>query len=320
VAEEGLGIGVGWSTPFGDAGDVPLPLTPLIARNHEQESLVALLRDPGVRLLTLTGPGGVGKTRLAMAAATKVSGAFPDGVTFVNLAPIANPDFVLNTIATALGLRDMGAASLHDRLIDVLARRRLLMLLDNFEQVVTAGPRLRELLGACPGLTLLITSRISLRLSGEREFPVDPLPLHTPTSIDDVELSGAIRLFTERAQAVKPDFRLTSETLPAVAEIVRRVDGLPLAIELAAARMKALPPASLLERLDQRLPLLSGGARDLPLRQQTMRDTIAWSYDLLTPEEQVFFRQLAVFVGGFALDAAEAVGGIGGSFSISSSP
>ena len=202
----------------------------------------------------------------------------------------------------------MGTESLHDRLIDVLVDRRLLLVLDNFEQVVTAGPRLRDLLDACLGVTLLITSRIGLRLSGEREFPVAPLSLSPSTTVEDAELSGAVRLFTERAQAIRPDFGLTSEILPAVTEIVSRLDGLPLAIELAAALVKVLPPEALRQRLEQRLPLLSGGARDLPLRQQTMRDTIGWSYELLNDAEQVLFRRLAVFVGGFTLDAAEAIG------------
>ncbi|HEV2127344.1 MAG TPA: tetratricopeptide repeat protein, partial [Thermomicrobiales bacterium] len=283
-------------------------MSPFVGRTHEAASIIGLLRRGDVRLVTLTGPGGVGKTRLALEVARSIVEDFPDGVRFVALAPITNPGLVASSVAQVLGVRELGEDPPVVRLEMFLRDKHLLLLLDNFEHVVEAAPLAADLLAACPDLKILTTSRVRLRLSGEREYPVPPLALPAAghsLNREGVSESEAVRLFTERAQAVKPDFALIDENADAVAEICHRLDGLPLAIELAAARVKVLHPTALLSRLEKRLPLLSGGGRDLPARQHTMRDTISWSYDLLSPDEQALFRRLSVFAGGFTLEATE---------------
>lgn len=289
--------------------NLPLQPTPFLGREEQVGQVVDLLRRDDVRLLTVTGPGGVGKTRLALQVAADLLDAFPDGAWFVDLSTLTDASLVPSTIAGALGVREEGG-EIANRLAATLAGKHVLLVLDNFERVVDAASVVANLLARAPDVKVLTTSRTPLHAYGEREFPLSPFPMPDLAHLPPVEALSqyeAVRLFITRAQAVKPDFTVTTANAPAVAEICHRLDGLPLAIELAAAFVKMLPPQALLKRLEQRLPLLAGGARTLPARQQTMRNTIAWSHDFLTQQEQTLFRRLAVFPGGCTIAAAEAV-------------
>jgi predicted ATPase/DNA-binding CsgD family transcriptional regulator len=292
--------------------NLPALPTPLLGRAHEVAAARDLLARDDVRLVTITGAGGVGKTRLALEVGKDVARQrLYDGIYFVSLASIAEASLVMPTIATTLGLREEGGA-LRERLFTALQTQNTLLLLDNFEQVVDAAPQLAELLSHCDAMQLMVTSREALRLSAEYEFPLSPLTLPEATTVvtDVTMLSqyGAIELFVRRAQMVKPDFLLTDANVVAVAEICARLDGLPLAIELAAARVKVLSPQALLARLRQTpLQLLTTGARDVPARQQTLRDAIDWSYALLDEAERRLFRRLGAFVGGCTLEAIEQI-------------
>jgi non-specific serine/threonine protein kinase len=289
--------------------NLPRPLTSFIGREREIAQVVERLRQPEVRLLTLTGPGGVGKTRLAIRVAETIAAEFPDGVWFVPLAPVHDPDLIGAMVARALEVQETVERPIAERIAAFLATKLGLLVLDNFEHILEAGPLLTDLLAACPALTILVTSRTVLRLSGEYDIAVPPLSL--PSRAESqvlLDSSEAVRLFVERATAANAEFVFTEANAADVATLCARLDGLPLAIELAAARVRTLPPQAMLRRLDQRFRLLAGGARDQPVRLRSMRDAIGWSYDLLSPEEQSLFRRLAVFVGGFTLEAAEAIG------------
>ena len=322
-------------TPQRFLHNVPHPATPLIGREREIATARATfgldLLESGLRrerqtarLLTLTGPGGAGKTRLSLHLAAELGAEFADGAAFVPLADVTNPDLVPAAIASTLDIADTGGESPREAIFNHLRDRHLLLVLDNLEQVMGAATLVSDLLAACPRLTILATSRERLDLRAERELPLPPLALpsfpprttaagrleledEAPDAIDDIRRSEAVRLFVNRAQSVKPGFDITAENAAAVVDICRRLDGLPLAIELAAARLRLLSPQALRDRLDRRLDALGHGPRDLPARQQTMRDTIAWSYDLLDRAEQQLFGRLSVFAGGATLEAAEAI-------------
>ena len=294
------------------AHNLPAPATRLIGRDAELLALVAQLNREAVRLITLTGPGGSGKSRLAVQAAADVASEFEGGVYFVALGAVSDHAAVWSAVARTMEVRDIGARPVLDALEDHLTALdgRVLLLLDNFEHLVAAAGNLSALLAGVPSLKVIVTSRAVLNLSGEYEMPVSPLALpDIGHATDPVSLAGypAVALFVERATAARPDFTLTRENARAVAEICLRLDGLPLALELAAVRVRVMPPNEMLARLRSRLRLLTGGARDLPARQQTLRGTIDWSYDLLSPDEQTLFRRFAVFAGGCTLEGVEAV-------------
>ncbi|MBI3747481.1 MAG: adenylate/guanylate cyclase domain-containing protein, partial [Chloroflexi bacterium] len=312
-------------TPDARPNNLPTQLTTFVGRAAELEEAARLLST--TRLLTLTGPGGTGKTRLSLQLASTVADGFPDGVFFVPLEPIRDPMLVASRIATAVGVTESGALPIAETLSDWLRERTLLLVLDNFEQVAGAAPLVGDLLRAAPGLKIVVTSRAALRVSGEQEYPVPglaaPPDLATLSGLDRLQLPAesrvldlaalgqyaAVRLFIERAVAVRPAFTVTNANAPAVAAISARLHGMPLAIELAAARIKLLSPEAILTRLEHQLDVLAAGARDLPARQQTLRGAIAWSYDLLDDDARRLLDRLSVFAGGCDLEAAEAVCG-----------
>jgi predicted ATPase/class 3 adenylate cyclase len=298
--------------------NLPRPPAELIGREREKRELTAMLIESSARLVTLTGPGGTGKTRLSLEVGHRLHGSFHDGAFFVDLASISDPALVMPTIAHTLGIREGGDRSPFDNLKDFLAGRETLLILDNLEQIIAVAPAVAQLLAVAPKIKLLATSRIPLQIRGEREYPLAtlPVPAGDSLSLDELTANEAVQLFVRRAQATRPAFELTADNATAIAAICRRLDGLPLAIEIAAARIRMLPPPALLKRLDQSLNLLTGGAADLPTRQQTMRGAIDWSYQLLQSPDQALFARLGVFVGGFTLANAESIANADGQLDV----
>jgi predicted ATPase/transcriptional regulator with XRE-family HTH domain len=298
--------------PVREGSQLPRWPTSLVGRAADVERVRSLLSPAGsaTRLLTLIGPGGVGKTRLACAAAAGLAADFPDGIVFVDLAPLRDVRLVPVTIARALEVPESDRRSARELLLEYLSDRHILLVLDNFEHLLEAAPVIVEAITRCPGVAALVTSRTALRVRCERRYAV--IPLATPGAADAAGEPAAadwpsVQLFMERARAAVPDFAMHTEQASTVASICHRVDGIPLAIELAAARVPLLSPEALLRRLERPFPVLTAGTRDLPSRQQTLHNTLAWSYNLLEPVEQVLFRRLAVFAGGWTTEAAEAV-------------
>ena len=299
--------------------NLPTQLTPFIGREHEIASLKVLLRSPDVRLVTLTGAGGTGKTRLSLQAASAVLDQFPDGAFFIPMAETSDPDLAISKIAQVLQVREGNGQYLIDTLKDFLGNKTLLLILDNFEQLASAASMTSDLLVAAPGLKLLISSRIVLHIRGEHEFALSPLAIPDPSNLpalEQLQHNESVQLFLQRAQATSPKFALTKENASAIAEICRGLEGLPLAIELAAARIKILTPQAMLAKLGNPLSFLTGGGRDLPARQQTLRNTLDWSYSLLNDQEKTLFARLGIFAGGFSLEAAESICNLDGKLDV----